>query len=159
MMSVLMDSPVGLLQLTSDGGSVTQLLFAGGSPRAADSGDVPVVLDEARRQLEDYFAGRRQCFDLPLAARGSEFQHRVWHQLELIPYGATVSYGEVSRRLGLPPGAARAVGTANGSNPISIVVPCHRVIGANGTLTGYGGGLERKQFLLDLEAAQGLLFV
>jgi methylated-DNA-[protein]-cysteine S-methyltransferase len=114
------------------------------------------VLVRTRQQLEEYFAGTRTEFDLPLAPTGTGFQLRVWQALTEIPYGRTESYGHVAARLGLVPGASRAVGLANGANPISIVVPCHRVIGANGSLTGYGGGLDRKRFLLDLE--QGSLF-
>jgi methylated-DNA-[protein]-cysteine S-methyltransferase len=104
----------------------------------------------AARQLREYFAGARREFDLPLAARGSDFQRRVWRELERIPYGAVTSYGVIAAALGQPK-ASRAVGAANGRNPLSIVVPCHRVIGANGTLTGYGGGLDRKHRLLAIE--------
>ncbi len=109
-----------------------------------------------RRQLEEYFAGDRTTFDIPLAAEGAPFEREVWHALEEIPYGETVSYGEIARRVGQPT-AARAVGTANGRNPIAVIVPCHRVIGADGSLTGYGGGLERKRLLLELERGQGRL--
>jgi methylated-DNA-[protein]-cysteine S-methyltransferase len=160
-------SPVGDLLLTSDSRALTGLFF---SPHRGTSGpwdrclaegtrrgDVP-VLEATCAQLTQYFAGERKAFDLPLNAAGSPFQHRVWAQLLLIPYGETVSYGQVADRLGLPPGGSRAVGLANGSNPISIVVPCHRVIGANGALTGYGGGLDRKRLLLDLERPGGTLF-
>ncbi len=108
------------------------------------------TLASARDQLAAYFAGERREFDLPLAPAGTPFQRRVWAELRKIPYGGTISYGELARRLG-DPAASRAVGAANGRNPISIVVPCHRVIGANGSLTGYGGGLERKRWLLELE--------
>ena len=114
------------------------------------------MLIEASRQLTEYFAGRLTVFDLPLSTGGTPFQQRVWGALREIPYGTTTSYGEVARRLGLHGGASRAVGLANGSNPISIVIPCHRVIGADGSLTGYGGGLDRKRFLLALE--RGALF-
>jgi len=110
----------------------------------------------AATQLGEYFAGERQAFDLPLRPEGSEFQQRVWSALCDIPYGRTISYGELALRIG-DPGGARAVGAANGQNPISIVVPCHRVIGADGSLTGYGGGLERKRHLLDLEAGRSRL--
>jgi methylated-DNA-[protein]-cysteine S-methyltransferase len=103
-------------------------------------------------QLTEYFAGKLQEFDVRLAPEGTEFQKRVWHELCRIPYGTSISYGELARRIGQP-AASRAVGRANGQNPISIIVPCHRVIGADGTLTGYGGGIERKQWLLDHEAA------
>ena len=102
-------------------------------------------------QLREYFARDRKAFDLPLGPEGSEFQRQVWRQLELIPWGETASYGEVARRMGMTNAASRAVGLANGRNPIPIVIPCHRVIGADGTLTGYGGGVERKQVLLALE--------
>jgi methylated-DNA-[protein]-cysteine S-methyltransferase len=110
----------------------------------------PRPTDEARRQLDEYFAGTRREFDLRLAPQGSEFQRRVWDALREIPYGETESYGELAARIGRP-GSARAVGAANGQNPICVVVPCHRVIGAGGSLTGYAGGLERKRLLLDLE--------
>ena len=106
---------------------------------------------DARAQLREYFAAERTEFDLPLAPAGSEFQMQVWRALTEIPYGETASYGEIARRIGAP-GEARAVGSANGRNPIAVVVPCHRVIGADGSLTGYGGGLERNRFLLELEA-------
>jgi methylated-DNA-[protein]-cysteine S-methyltransferase len=107
-------------------------------------------------QLSEYFEGRRVAFDVPLLMHGGTFERRVWRALREIPYGATVSYGEIARRLGQP-SAARAVGLANGRNPISVIVPCHRVIGANGALTGYGGGLERKRILLELETGQTCL--
>lgn len=106
----------------------------------------------ARQQFEEYFAGERREFSLVLDMNGTDFQRRVWGALREIPYGRTISYGELARRIGNP-GAVRAVGLANGRNPISIIVPCHRVIGADGTLTGYGGGLDRKKFLLDLEGS------
>ncbi len=109
-----------------------------------------------RAQLEEYFAGERTSFDIPLAPEGAPFEREVWRALEEIPYGETVSYGEIARRVGQPT-AARAVGTANGRNPIAVIVPCHRVIGADGSLTGYGGGLERKRLLLELERGQGRL--
>ena len=112
--------------------------------------DPSAALGEARRQLTEYFAGARRAFDLPLAASGTPFQRRVWEALRRIPYGETISYGELARRIGKPT-ASRAVGAANGRNPIAIVVPCHRVIGADGTLIGYGGGLPVKEALLALE--------
>lgn len=157
--TLTMQSPVGRLRLRSDGTAVTEVHFlrddTDRAPAETDEVDPPdPVLVEARRQLTAYFAGELQEFELPLAARGTEFQRRVWRELETIPYGHTASYGEIARRLGMPPGGSRAVGLANGSNPIAIVVPCHRVIGSNGTLTGYAGGVERKRFLLDLESAQ-----
>lgn len=162
----VLDSPVGELLLTTDGGALTAVFFdrhrAGGDPRPVTArpptgcDDEHPVLAAARGQLTAYFARARREFDLPLAPTGTGFQQRVWAALREIPYGETTSYGDVARRLGLPPGASRAVGVANGSNPISIIIPCHRVIGADGSLTGYGGGLDRKRFLLDLE--RDLLF-
>lgn len=115
------------------------------------------ALADVRAQLDEYFAGERREFDVRLAAAGSPWQKRVWAALVAIPYGETASYGQIARELGAPD-AARAVGLANGQNPISIIVPCHRVIGADGSLTGYGGGLPAKQFLLSLEAAHSGLF-
>ena len=151
-----LDSPIGELLLAGDGEAVSGLYLQAG-PRAISMpaswrrADEPFAL--AREQLDEYFAGERSSFDLALAAAGSPFQERVWRALLEIPYGETISYGELARRIGRPD-AVRAVGTANGRNPISIVVPCHRVIGADGSLTGYGGGLDRKQFLLELESRQ-----
>lgn len=157
--ALVMESALGPLRLTSDGISLTGVHFLDASPAGNSGGTVP-VLEETRRQLESYLAGRLLEFRLPLAARGTAFQQRVWTELTRIPYGTTASYGEVATRLGMPRGAARAVGLANGSNPIAIVVPCHRVIGSSGTLTGYAGGLDRKRFLLGLEATavEGSLF-
>lgn len=149
-----MESPVGRLGLRSDGEQLTHVLFVDDDAPAEEAGRSP-VLKEAQRQLEAYFAGELEEFDLPLAAKGTDFQKRVWAELSKIPFGVTVSYGEIAARLGMPPGGSRAVGLATGSNPIAIVVPCHRVIGANGTLTGYAGGLDRKRFLLGLESARG----
>jgi methylated-DNA-[protein]-cysteine S-methyltransferase len=153
--NLLMDSPVGSIEVVSDGQSITHVLFVDNDVTmrpSATSTPADAVLTEARRQLRAYFDGDLAEFRLPLAPTGTDFQRRVWSALEQIPYGETASYGEIAARLGLPRGASRAVGTANGSNPIAIVVPCHRVIGANGTLTGYAGGLHRKRYLLDLEA-------
>jgi methylated-DNA-[protein]-cysteine S-methyltransferase len=163
--TLVMDSPVGPLEVVSDGEAITHVLFVDDDvtvlPNAlGSSAPADTVLAEAQRQLRAYFDGELAEFDMPLAPVGTQFQRRVWHELEQIPYGETASYGEIAMRLGLPMGASRAVGTANGSNPIAIVVPCHRVIGANGTLTGYAGGLHRKRYLLDLEsrASQPQLF-
>ena len=151
---MVMKSPVGPLRLGSDGEALTEVWFLDEMPELKDdNGESVPVLVEARRQLIDYFAGDRHDFGLPLAADGTDFQRRVWGELAMIPYGETVTYGEIARLLGMPPGGSRAVGLANGANPISIVVPCHRVIGADGKLTGYGGGIERKQFLLGLESS------
>jgi methylated-DNA-[protein]-cysteine S-methyltransferase len=146
------DSPIGRLLLRCDGSALTGLYMnvALGPPRGADDGVEDAnsaLLLQARRQLEEYFEGRRRDFDLPLRLHGTDFQRRVWNALQEIPYGATWSYGELARRIANP-SASRAVGLANGRNPISILVPCHRVIGADGSLTGYGGGLERKRWLL-----------
>jgi methylated-DNA-[protein]-cysteine S-methyltransferase len=160
--TLVMDSPVGQLRLTAEGDHIIAVSFLDDDPPVdADDGESVPILVEARRQLVAYFAGERDAFELPLAPKGTEFQRRVWDELRTIAYGSTASYGEIARRLGMGPRGSRAVGLANGSNPIAIIVPCHRVIGANGRLTGYGGGLRRKEFLLGLEsarAAQGRLF-
>jgi methylated-DNA-[protein]-cysteine S-methyltransferase len=144
-----MDSPIGGLRIHASAGLITAIDFAAGQPRRTRSSSA--LLDRAERQLGEYFAGERTEFDLPLANEGSEFQKKVWAELQRIPYGETASYGDIARRLGYEPVISRAVGAANGANPIPIVVPCHRVIGSNGSLTGYAGGLERKRTLLDLE--------
>ena len=155
----LLPSPVDDLLATSDGEALTGLYFAPHDRLVARLGlddssryDGLAVFAQTARQLGEYFGRERRAFDLPLAPAGSDFQQRVWSTLREIPYGATWSYGDVAARLGLGPEVARAVGSANGSNPIPVVVPCHRVIGADGSLTGFGGGLARKRFLLDLEA-------
>jgi methylated-DNA-[protein]-cysteine S-methyltransferase len=148
------NSPIGELILTSDGGAITGLFMEkqkGGPKPINDWRRDDGLFNEAAEQLRAYFAGELTEFDLPLALKGTEFQQRVWGELQKIPYGSTISYGELARRIGNPQ-ASRAVGAANGSNPISIIIPCHRLIGSNGKLTGYGGGIERKKFLLDLEA-------
>lgn len=147
-----LDSPVGPLLLTSDGAALTGLYMNCPPPIPPDwtQSDHAAPFPEARRQLAAYFAGLLRDFTLPLAPVGTPFQARVWDELRLIPYGETRSYGEIARRLGSP-GASRAVGLANGQNCLSIVVPCHRVVGAGGRLTGYRGGLDRKGFLLALE--------
>lgn len=111
------------------------------------------IIEETRRQLDEYFRHERQAFDIPLLTAGTEFQKSVWNSLMEIPYGQTITYGEMATRLGKP-AAVRAVANANGANAISIIIPCHRVIGSNNTLTGYGGGLEAKKFLLELEQTQ-----
>ncbi|MCK5892710.1 methylated-DNA--[protein]-cysteine S-methyltransferase [Aeromicrobium sp.] len=143
-----MDSPIGGLRLHSSAGLLTAIEFDAQvrGERVADP-----VLDAAESQLGEYFAGERQEFDLPLANDGTEFQQKVWGELRRIPFGETATYGEIAARLGYEPVVSRAVGAANGANPIPVVVPCHRVIGANGTLTGYAGGVERKKILLELE--------
>ncbi len=148
-----LESPIGPLLLAGDGGRVPKVGFPAGKGRVAprdgwrrdDS-----LFVEARAQLTAYFAGELRDFNLELIPAGTPFQLAVWQALTTIPYGATMSYGEIAGRIGHP-SASRAVGAANGANPIPIVVPCHRVIGADGSLTGYAGGLERKRTLLDLE--------
>ena len=150
------ESPLGRLLLTTDGEALTGLYTrpsrkvpaTAGWTEDATAGTLPA----AARQLEEYFAARRREFDLPLTLNGTAFQQRVWRELKEIPFGETCSYGDLAARIGKP-SASRAVGLANGSNPISVIVPCHRVIGANGSLTGYGGGLPRKQWLLAHEGA------
>jgi methylated-DNA-[protein]-cysteine S-methyltransferase len=151
------ESPLGPLLLTSDGAALTGLHM----PQHNDNTPPPPqpgwvrddpALRAARDQLRAYFAGELRVFDLPLRIDGTAFQRLVWEELTRIPFGVTISYAEQARRMGYP-GAARAVGAANGRNPIGIVVPCHRVIGADGTLTGYGGGLDRKRWLLEHEAS------
>lgn len=148
------ESPVGRLLLRKHGDDLTGIWMAGeGHAPPLGNGwrcdDAAFV--EEKKQLDEYFAGKRRVFELRLKwVAGTEFQRRVWDELTRIPYGVTISYGELSRRIGNP-SAVRAVGAANGSNPLSIVVPCHRVIGANGTLTGYGGGLMAKRWLLQHE--------
>jgi methylated-DNA-[protein]-cysteine S-methyltransferase len=150
MASTVVDSPIGPLGLVSSEAGLQAVLFDGRRVRA--EGNSP-VLAEAARQLEAYFGGELVTFELPLELQGSEFQRRCWLALGSIPYGQTVSYGEQARRLGLGADAARAVGAANGRNPLPIVLPCHRVIGADGSLTGFGGGLHVKRFLLEHEGA------
>jgi methylated-DNA-[protein]-cysteine S-methyltransferase len=150
----MMPSPIGRLTLTGDGRALTSILFerddrlASGSPKHWIADDRR--LRDARAQLDEYFAGKRTAFDLPLGLRGTPFQMKVWRALLKIRFGATVSYGEIAAAIGHP-GASRAVGGANHRNPIPIIVPCHRVIGSDGSLTGYGGGEPTKRRLLALE--------
>jgi methylated-DNA-[protein]-cysteine S-methyltransferase len=145
------DSPLGELLLAGDGHALSAV-HMDGSPDPGWRRD-PGALREPAEQLRAYFAGELREFDLPLAPQGTPFQREVWDALREIPYGGTISYAELAAAVGRPD-AARAVGAANGRNPIAIVIPCHRVIGASGALTGYGGGLRRKRLLLDLEAGQ-----
>ena len=149
-----LDSPIGWLLLVADDCGLREINFPKGE-RAPDAAwrENASALREPIRQLGDYFAGKREDFDLALAPQGTPFQQEVWKQLCRIPYGETISYGELARRIGNP-NASRAVGLANGSNPIPIIIPCHRVIGSNGKLTGYGGGLPIKEKLLALEQRQ-----
>lgn len=176
-------SPLGEMRLWTDGLALTGLYFfdqsdcppeGGASPGMGDAGPAPgaglfperqaaaqALLARACEELDAYFAGRLREFTVPVAWQGTPFQERVWRGLLDIPYGEVLAYGEFSRRLGLGTGHARAVGLANGANPVSLLVPCHRVIGASGQLVGYGGGLPRKRYLLALErgeAGQGELF-
>ena len=146
----IIDSPVGKLRLVAEDGFLTELRF-GGEP-AVFMGDEENndLLDEVERQLGEYFIGKRKRFEIPIQMKGTPFQLADWEALREIPYGETVSYGEIARRIGKPK-ASRAVGMANHNNPVSIIVPCHRVIGKNGKLTGYGGGLDVKRQLLELE--------
>jgi methylated-DNA-[protein]-cysteine S-methyltransferase len=148
-------TPLGTLFATATGGALTGLYYEGGrhapeisSAWIEDRAAAPLA--ECARQVNEYLQGKRRRFDLPLAPEGSEFQRRVWIEIARIPYGETLTYAELARRAGVP-GAARAAGAATGRNPHSIVVPCHRVIGADGGLTGYAGGIERKTRLLEIE--------
>jgi methylated-DNA-[protein]-cysteine S-methyltransferase len=150
MASAVVDSPIGPLGLVASGEGLRSVLFDGHRIRAEGRSS---ILAEAAAQLDAYFGGDLVTFDLPLDLHGTDFQNRCWLALASIPYGQTVSYGEQARRLGLGSDAARAVGAANGRNPLPIVLPCHRVIGADGSLTGFGGGLETKRFLLEHEGA------
>lgn len=150
----IVDSPLGPITLiVDDAGVLTALHFHDqryrpGEDARGERDDT--VAPEAAAQLAEYFAGERTSFDVPLAPRGTPFQRRVWDALREIPYGATESYGRIAARIGAPT-ASRAVGAANGRNPLGIIVPCHRVVGASGALTGYAGGVERKRWLLDHE--------
>jgi methylated-DNA-[protein]-cysteine S-methyltransferase len=150
MPSTVFDSPIGPLGLVASDAGLREVRFHARHTRAEESSP---VLAEVERQLAAYFDGDLVSFDLPLELRGTDFQRRCWLALASIPYGQTVSYGEQARRLGLGHDAARAVGAANGQNPLPIVLPCHRVIGADGSLTGFGGGLHVKRFLLEHEGA------
>jgi methylated-DNA-[protein]-cysteine S-methyltransferase len=149
-----LDTPIGTLLIAGDATALHRITFpqrghaARPEPEWQESQSGPV--GEAMRQLNEYFAGKRATFDLPLAPEGTAFQRSVWRQLQEIPYGETISYGELARRVGNPK-ASRAVGSANGANPLPIVIPCHRVIAGDGTLGGFGGGLPTKQTLLALE--------
>jgi methylated-DNA-[protein]-cysteine S-methyltransferase len=166
----MIDSPAGPVRIIAEGGAITAVEFTqttsvGASPRSSraravarsaarpigDRDDTDPLLVEAARQLRAYFARELKEFDLPLRPGGTPFQERVWEQLRLIGYGETATYGEIAARLGLNRGASRAVGAANGRNPIGIVIPCHRVVGVAGSLSGYAGGVERKQLLLQIE--------
>lgn len=143
------DTPIGKIGIAEEDGALTQLTFRTELPAGIVLEETPLIA-QCRQQLEEYFAGKRKSFDLPLCPKGTEFQKKVWTALCEIPYGETRTYGEIAAAVGNPK-AARAVGMANNRNPISVLVPCHRVIGSGGKLVGYGGGLDKKRFLLDLE--------
>lgn len=150
--STTYDSPIGPLTLAAEDGCLIGLHMEEQRHAPVSAGRVPdsAGFDEVVAQLDAYFAGELTVFDVPLRLQGTDFQRRVWHGLTEIPYGETSSYLDLARAIGNP-GAVRAVGQANGRNPVAIIVPCHRVIAADGTIGGYGGGLERKRWLLDLE--------
>jgi methylated-DNA-[protein]-cysteine S-methyltransferase len=154
----MIDSPIGPLTLVAEDGALAGLYMTEHrhQPSVEAFGELdPDALPEVRTQLAEYFAGTRTEFDLPLAQAGTEFQRAVWTALLKIPYGQTRTYGELAEQLGNPK-AVRAVGLANGKNPISVIVPCHRVIGSSGDLTGYGGGIARKRHLLEFERGSDL---
>jgi methylated-DNA-[protein]-cysteine S-methyltransferase len=142
-----METEIGGLRIFGDAMEITAVEFADGQAAPAETAAVPDVLLECRQQIEEYFAGRRRHFSLPLSTAGTAFQRQVWRQLQAIPFGQIRSYGWLAREIGRPR-SARAVGAANHANPLAIVVPCHRVVGADGQLVGYGGGLWRKEWLL-----------
>jgi len=144
------DSPVGPLGIAEQDGAITRVIFGKEMPAGYEFGETELI-KQANEQLQEYFAGTRRAFDLPLALRGTEFQVKAWQALQTIPYGETRSYKNMAEQVGSPK-ACRAIGLANNRNPIVIIVPCHRVVGHNGSLVGFGGGLDAKRFLLDLEA-------
>jgi methylated-DNA-[protein]-cysteine S-methyltransferase len=143
------NSPVGLLEITADETAVTGIYFAD-TDRKRDEENTSRMLKECIKQLTEYFSGKRKVFEIKVNPAGTSFQKSIWNELLKIPYGETVSYSEIAERIGNPK-SVRAVGLANGSNPVSIIIPCHRVIGKNGSLVGYGGGIENKRYLLELE--------
>ncbi len=147
---LVIDTVIGKIGIAEDGKSITNLYFDSNTiPEGFDLKET-LLLKEAAKQLSEYFSGKRKTFELPLAPSGTEFQKKVWDTLKQIPYGETMSYGEVAKKIGNDK-ACRAVGMANNKNPIPIIIPCHRVIGSNGKLVGYGGGLDIKKKLLELE--------
>ena len=148
-------SPIGTIEVTVNEAAVVSVSFL--DEPVSEEGHDDDLCARALRQLEEYFQGERRQFELPLEPDGTEFELKVWNQVRRIPFGATDTYGEIARRLGADSGTARAVGVANARNPIAIIVPCHRVIGADGDLTGYAGGLDRKKWLLDMESGQARL--
>lgn len=159
----LIPSPLGDITLRAEDDALTGVFFVGQKYYPAltmmpyDQA-VPRVIRQAEEQLAEFFSGERQAFNVPLRLRGTPFQEQMWRELAQIPYGEVVSYGAMAKKMGLRPGHSRAVGMANGRNPICIILPCHRVIGASGDLTGYAGGMDRKRALLKLENAIGMPF-
>lgn len=150
---LLCETPIGLLKIAEDGGAITEIRLAEDSlPLDVEQNKTPLLI-EAKRQLTEYFGDRRKVFDLPLAPKGTPFQQKVWAALQTIPYGETRSYKQIAEQIGNPK-ACRAVGLANNKNPIILVIPCHRVIGADGRLVGYAGGVWIKEKLLELEQAK-----
>ncbi len=156
MHSTVVTTPLGPVRITSSGTAITSVLFLDEETEPPETPNDPLLL-ECIRQLEVYFSGSLTQFDLPLAPQGTEFQQRVWALLQQVSFSRTAAYGELALRLG-DAKLTRAVGTANGSNPIAIIIPCHRIIGADGSLTGYAGGVWRKQWLLRHESGQRELF-
>ena len=148
-MEVIINSPIGNILLVEQDNQLTEVAF---TEKDIISMPASELLTSTKNQLDEYFTGQRQEFSLPLKPAGTEFQQKVWQELLLIPYGTTISYQEVANRLG-DPKCIRAAGRANGQNPIAIIIPCHRVIGSGGEMTGYGGGIQRKKDLLTLEGA------
>lgn len=161
METVILNSPIGLLEVTGDENGLHSVIFIDASEEIAaeNFSEIPSELKEAILQLTEYFEGKRKVFSLKLNLKGTDFQKKVWARLAKIPFGKTVSYQKIANDLG-DPKVIRAAASANGKNPISIIIPCHRVIGSDGTLTGYAGGLHRKKWLLELESpvTQGNLF-
>ncbi len=156
MNSACYKSPIGWLEIVEKNDFIVEIKFLD-DDSMSNSKKLEGVLKDSVQQLEEYFFGKRTEFELPLNPKGTEFQKTVWIELQNIPFGKTISYMDMAKRLG-DPKVIRAAGTANGKNPIAIIIPCHRVVGSDGSLTGYAGGLKRKQWLLEHESAQGSLF-
>lgn len=158
MQTAILNSPLGKIEINGDDSGIVSVIFLD-TDEVDISETIPLQLTEAVNQLKEYFEGERQQFTLKLSSNGTEFQKRVWQELQKIPFGKTVSYQQIASQLG-DPKVIRAAASANGKNPIPIIIPCHRVIGSDGSLTGYSGGLERKKWLLELEnpSNQGSLF-
>ncbi|MGV8921492.1 MAG: methylated-DNA--[protein]-cysteine S-methyltransferase [Pseudomonas sp.] len=156
----VLPSPLGDIALRIEDEVLTGVFFVGQKyypslMLGAGDAQAPRVVRQAQEELAEFFRGERQAFEVPFRAKGTPFQLAVWEELSRIPYGEIVSYGDMAKHMGLSPGHSRAVGSANGKNPISIIVPCHRVVGSSGDLTGYAGGIDRKRALLSLESAIG----